>query len=41
MGIPKNQAYQPEGPIDPSFGLFVDARRAIQADVPGVEFFRS
>jgi hypothetical protein len=23
MGIPKNQAYQPEGPIDPDFGLFV------------------
>jgi len=23
MGIPKNQAYKPEGPIDPDFGLFV------------------
>ncbi|NLE45285.1 MAG: hypothetical protein GX620_11235 [Chloroflexi bacterium] len=23
MGIPKNQAYRPEGPIDPDFGLFV------------------
>jgi len=23
MGIPKNQAYQPEGPIDPDFGLIV------------------
>ena len=28
MGIPKDQAYRPEGPIDPDFGLFVvrDAR---------------
>jgi len=23
MGIPKDQAYRPEGPIDPDFGLFV------------------
>ena len=23
MGIPSNQAYKPEGPIDPEFGLFV------------------
>jgi hypothetical protein len=23
MGIPKNQAFKPEGPIDPDFGLFV------------------
>jgi hypothetical protein len=23
MGIPQDQAYQPEGPIDPEFGLFV------------------
>lgn len=23
MGIPSNQAYRPEGPIDPEFGLFV------------------
>jgi len=23
VGIPKNQAYRPEGPIDPEFGLFV------------------